>query len=93
MARCSLTENYQLFGGTCSLYFQSLLKMETARSSETLATFYHITLRHTPDDRNLHSHRCKTLKSFLTNFERIFFECYLFNDVGQCLGYIASNGR
>jgi hypothetical protein len=81
MARCGLTESYQRFEGTCSLYFLSLLKMETARSSETLATFYHITLRHIPDDRNLHSHHCKTLKFFLTNFERIFLQCYLFNDM------------
>jgi hypothetical protein len=47
--RCSVTLGYQRFRGRFTL------KMETARSSETLVSYHNITRRHDPQDLDLYA--------------------------------------
>jgi hypothetical protein len=59
---CSLVERCQQFGGNL-LPLASILKMDVARSSETLVPFYQVSWRHYLEDIDLHIHYCENLKS------------------------------
>jgi hypothetical protein len=63
---CSLTIQRKLLSpslGRREHSVSSILKMETADSTETSVPFYQISSCHTPDDSNLHIHSCENLKS------------------------------
>jgi hypothetical protein len=64
VASFSLVDCYQCFEGTfCNHLPFSTLKVEGARSSETSVTICFTTRCHIPDDSNLNSNGCETVKS------------------------------
>jgi hypothetical protein len=64
IAPCSLVEVYERFRGPCCLQHQGALKIEAARTSETLVNFYQTTRRYNPEDSRLRTHRRENLKSY-----------------------------
>jgi hypothetical protein len=50
---CSDVGRYQRFGGPCCIHLQGEVKMEAAKSSETLVSYHTITWRHKPEDHDL----------------------------------------
>jgi hypothetical protein len=50
---CSIAVGYRRFGGPCCLHLQGKVKMEAARSSETVISYLHATRHHNPEDHGL----------------------------------------
>jgi hypothetical protein len=53
--------------------------MEAARTSETLANFYHTTRRYNPEDSHLRTHRRENFKSHMQIFSTIIFHPYQYS--------------
>jgi hypothetical protein len=65
------------------LAYSSTLKMEATFSCEKSVDFQRTTRHYIPEDRTLHNHRCKNLKSYI-------IYSFIYRCVINCIGYIAS---
>jgi len=58
---CGIAVRYPCFRGSCCLHLQSALKMEAARSSETLVSNHHTTRRNNQENHELYLRNKKIL--------------------------------